>query len=155
MGWSIGFDTDWDRDIGYGVPAHCDHPGCPEEINRGLSFVCGGEPYGQPRGCGLYFCAKHLFTGARLPQLCIRCVRRKHSFKPTADTLEWMYFKMTDPSWKQWRKDNGLEEVPYYHHLMNLLAVIHRDGGHYVEEHGLEKAVEDAINVVYAERFPK
>lgn len=29
--------------------------------------------------------------------------------------------------------------------LGNLLAVIHRDGGHYLAEHGLEKAVEDAM----------
>jgi len=29
-------------------------------------------------------------------------------------------------------------------HLVNLLARIHRDGGHYLEEHGLEKAVADA-----------
>ena len=28
--------------------------------------------------------------------------------------------------------------------LLNLLARIHRDGGHYVEEHGLDKALEDA-----------
>jgi len=32
--------------------------------------------------------------------------------------------------------------------LKNLLAIIHRDGGHYVAEHGLEKATEDAINKV-------
>ena len=44
MGWSIGFDTRWNRDIGYGVPAYCDHPGCNKEIDRGLSHVCGGEP---------------------------------------------------------------------------------------------------------------
>ncbi len=25
----------------------------------------------------------------------------------------------------------------------NLLAIIHRDGGHYIERHGLEKAIED------------
>jgi hypothetical protein len=28
--------------------------------------------------------------------------------------------------------------------LRNLLARIHRDGGHYLEEHGLDKALEDA-----------
>lgn len=54
MGWSIGYDSKWKRDIGYGVPAWCDHPGCIEEIYRGLSHVCGGEPYGGERGCGLY-----------------------------------------------------------------------------------------------------
>lgn len=32
-------------------------------------------------------------------------------------------------------------------YLLELLAVIHRDGGHYVEEHGLEKAVADALRL--------
>lgn len=32
--------------------------------------------------------------------------------------------------------------------LGNLLARIHRDGGHYVFQHGLEKAVEDAEKVI-------
>ena len=32
--------------------------------------------------------------------------------------------------------------------LFNLLAVIHGDGGHYVARHGLEKAVEDAKQVI-------
>ena len=40
-----------------------------------------------------------------------------------------------------------------YEHLLNeLLAVIHRDGGHYVQEHGIEKAVEDAIILINKER---
>lgn len=55
MGWSIGFDSNWGQDIGYGVPSTCDHPDCDAEINRGLSYVCGGEPYGGDEGCGLYF----------------------------------------------------------------------------------------------------
>ena len=33
-------------------------------------------------------------------------------------------------------------------HLLNLLAIIHRDGGHYVAEHGLDKAVQDAMEIV-------
>lgn len=34
--------------------------------------------------------------------------------------------------------------------LGDLLAVIHRDGGHYQDAHGTEKAVEDAMRVVSA-----
>ncbi len=30
----------------------------------------------------------------------------------------------------------------------NVLAVIHRDGGHYITEHGAEKASRDAIDIV-------
>ena len=29
-------------------------------------------------------------------------------------------------------------------HLGNLLAIIHRDGGHYIGKHGVDKAVKDA-----------
>lgn len=32
MGWSIGWDSTWQRDIGYGVPALCDHPNCSAVI---------------------------------------------------------------------------------------------------------------------------
>ena len=97
MGWSVGFDSGWNRDIGYGVPATCDHPGCGEEIDRGLGYVCGGEPYGGDTGCGLYFCDKHLWcsnkidsTGAkRFAQHCRRCISRKPPYTPTPDTDAW------------------------------------------------------------------
>ena len=39
MGWSIGYDDNWKRDIGYGVPAVCDHPGCNEKIDRYLNII--------------------------------------------------------------------------------------------------------------------
>jgi hypothetical protein len=32
--------------------------------------------------------------------------------------------------------------------LLNLLARIHRDGGHYTSEHGLDKSTEDAEKIV-------
>ena len=32
--------------------------------------------------------------------------------------------------------------------LQNLLAVIHRDGGHYTEKHGVEKSCKDAMQIV-------
>jgi len=107
MGWAIGWDSNWNRDIGYGVPAYCDHPGCGKTIDRGLSYVCGGEPYGGNRGCGLYFCWNHLNTYQRLPQLCARCAPRKRkSFTPTKDHPDWIKHKMTDPSWEEWRKES-------------------------------------------------
>lgn len=34
--------------------------------------------------------------------------------------------------------------------LRNLLAVIHRDGGHYIWQHGTEKAYEDGMQIVAA-----
>ena len=114
MGWSIGYDTNWKRDIGYGVPATCDHPGCGAEIDRGLSYVCGGQPYGGEWGCGLYFCEKHLnlFVGGgrekRPTQLCSRCDHKtpKSPFTPTPDHPDWIRHKLTDESWATWRAEN-------------------------------------------------
>jgi len=112
MGWSIGYDEKWKRDIGYGVPAYCDHPDCNEEIDRGISYVCGGEPFGGERGCGLYFCDKHLHIhfgrGESVHSLCERCTPRvRKPFAPKQDHPRWVYFKMTDESWAEWRKENG------------------------------------------------
>lgn len=116
MGWSIGYDGNWKRDVGYGVPAICDQPGCGEEIDRGLGCVCGGDPYGGDHGCGLFFCGRHLFRAGRrgsdrrihYPQLCERCAKRskKGPFPPTPDTLVWLRHKLTDPSWGPWRAEN-------------------------------------------------
>ena len=104
MSWAIGFDYDWKRDIGYGVPAYCDHPECNCKIDRGLAYVCGGQPYGGEKGCGLYFCAEHHGV------LCGRCAEGKEPFAPKPDHPEWIHFKQTDPSWEEWRKQSHHEK---------------------------------------------
>jgi hypothetical protein len=106
MGWSIGYDEQWKRDIGYGVLAWCDHPDCNEVIDRGLGYVCGGQPYGGQFGCGLYFCGHHLFIGVG-PQLCERCDNHDDlaPFNAKPDHPDWINHKATDPSWAEWRKE--------------------------------------------------
>ena len=109
MGWSIGFDSNWKRDVGYGVPGTCDHPECKNEIDRGLSYVCGGDIFGGEHGCGLYFCYEHLvFAGdaRNNVQLCTACRYGKKHYTPKPDTPEWINWKMTDESWQQWRDEN-------------------------------------------------
>lgn len=107
MGWSIGYDSNWKRDVGYGVPAICDHPGCNEEIDRGLAHVCADmEIFGGERGCGLYFCSDHQHYTEKHSQLCIRCLRGNKPFNPKPDTQEWVDWKLTDGSWAQWRVEN-------------------------------------------------
>lgn len=109
MGWAIGFHNG--RDIGYGVPAICDHPGCCAEIDRGLGYVCGGEPYGGDTGCGLFFCGDHLvYSGKRASTgqverhpHCARCRNRQPPFNPKPDVEEWIQHKETHPSWAKWR----------------------------------------------------
>ena len=110
MGWSIGYDSNWQRDIGYGVPAVCDRPGCGEAIDRGLSHVCGDEPRGGEKGCGLYFCERHLSGSRKLDdryvRVCGRCDKNRPPYDPTPDTREWVEWKLTDGSWGQWRDEN-------------------------------------------------
>lgn len=114
MGWSIGHDDKWQRDIGYGVPAVCDHPDCNAEIDRGLSFVCGGEPYGGEHGCGLFFCSKHRqgreFEDGCCVEVCERCVVDGEWFDAKPDTQEWIRWKLEHESWLPWRGENP-EEV--------------------------------------------
>jgi hypothetical protein len=106
MGWSIGFDSNWDRDIGYGVPCECDHPGCSKNIDRGLAHVCGGEPYGGEVGCGLFFCGAHLWM-ARGTQVCNRCRRYRSPYKhPKPDVAGWVRWKLRHASWATWRREN-------------------------------------------------
>ena len=108
MSWSIGFDSHWQRDIGYGVPAFCDHPKCKEEIDRGLSYVCGGKPYGGEHGCGLYFCEAHLAysrKGGSAVQLCGRCRNQRPPYSAKPEHPEWLHHKATDPSWAAWRAE--------------------------------------------------
>jgi hypothetical protein len=107
MGWQVGYDSTWRRDVGYGVPATCDQPACGVAIDRGLSYVCGGEPFGGEHGCGLYFCGEHLILGRRdWHFLCERCLAGEPPFEPTPDTAEWLDWKLTDESWAQWRRQN-------------------------------------------------
>lgn len=114
MSWSVGEHAG--RDIGYGVPAICDHPDCTEAIDRGLGYVCGGAAYGGDYGCGRFFCeAHHLYTylgdGEEdddssyefYAEVCERCARDEPPFDPSPDTVEWLRWKLTDDSWAEWR----------------------------------------------------
>lgn len=109
MGWAVGYDDNWQRDIGYGVPCKCDHPDCNSTIHRGLAYVCGGEPHGGEEGCGLYFCSKHLWVGAKLRQVCERCAEGKEPFTPKPDVRRWIKHKLTDKTWQPWRDENPKE----------------------------------------------
>lgn len=120
MGWSIGFDTNWQRDIGYGVPAECDHPECMNKIDRGLSYVCGGEPFGGEHGCGLYFCQDNLYYQEGKGRVCERCAQGKEPFDAKPDIAEWIRWKLKDASWKKWRDENP-EQVETMRSFLNSL----------------------------------
>lgn len=105
MGWAVGYDSKNQRDIGYGVPACCDHPDCTQEIHRGLSYVCGGRPFGGKQGCGLFFCIKHLNLGSG-PQKCDACFYDLDTYSAKQDLIKWIYWKLHHSSWHQWRSEN-------------------------------------------------
>lgn len=78
MGWAFcGKNRATGAEMGYGVDGVCDHPECAEEIDHGLSYVCGGMHEGGELGCGRYFCGRHLtyvengYDG--LVQVCHEC----------------------------------------------------------------------------------
>lgn len=59
MGWgNCGHDSKG-RQIGYMFDATCDHPGCEEQIDRGLSYVCGDMHGDDEYSCEKYFCHEH------------------------------------------------------------------------------------------------
>ena len=59
MGWgNCGLDSTG-RPIGYVFPAFCDHEGCFEKIDRGLSYVCGNMHGESEISCEKYFCENH------------------------------------------------------------------------------------------------
>lgn len=107
MGYSIGFDSTWNRDIGYAVPAVCDYPECNAEINRGLSYVCGEEAFGGDDGCGLFFCSKHRnYSEALDCEVCERCHKTLEPFNAKPDIRQWIEWKLYESSWAQWRAEN-------------------------------------------------
>jgi len=121
MGSSLGYDEHWRRDIGYGVPAICDHPDCSEEIDRGLVHVCADQRMYGGAGCGLYFCEKHMGFSTRNPDgedldtelasCCERCRDGLVPFPAKPDTAEWIAWKETDESWKGWREERDAQLV--------------------------------------------
>lgn len=87
--------NDRGRDIGYGVPAACDQPGCGERIDRGINYRCGGIlNLHDQAGCGLFFCHDHLqcphSDSTEVAWVCARCSEGLDPFEPTADLEDWI-----------------------------------------------------------------
>lgn len=121
MGYAV-YNVGAVRYGGYGVPAYCEHPECTKEIDRGVSFACGGEPFSE-WGCDRYFCGKHRhFTCTRELQnegeecddkcdadhveVCERCRDGEASFDYKQEHPRWMYHQVHDHSWAEWRSEH-------------------------------------------------
>ena len=76
MGWmNCGTDSEG-RLIGYGHEGTCDHLGCDAEIDRGLSYACGGMHGEDGVSCEKYFCLHHLVVvevDGRTISVCQEC----------------------------------------------------------------------------------
>lgn len=110
---------------GYGVPAICEHPDCNEEIDRGISYACGGEPFSE-HGCDRYFCGKHKNyeywdnknerwcrhkndCDCEMVEVCERCAKNKPQFPYKLEHPTWVKHLLKDKSWAEWRKENPQE----------------------------------------------
>lgn len=60
MGWGFCGKDKNGRKIGYEISAICDHDGCNKNIDRGLSYACGGMHGEDEIGCEKYFCQDHM-----------------------------------------------------------------------------------------------
>lgn len=118
-----------------------------------------------PYGLG---CWRVIVKGAK-PKVLVKCGRNKalaqqivsdHELRPLFD----LQYKREVEVFSRWREEGKLgalqqpdygytidtlltENATLSKHLYNLLAIIHRDGGHYTQSHRLEKSVEDAHQV--------
>ncbi|MCK9435483.1 MAG: hypothetical protein M0R32_11950, partial [Candidatus Cloacimonetes bacterium] len=59
MGWSYGVVEG--KEVGYGVKAICEHPGCKKKIDRGLAYACGNDIGSSDTFCNGFFCGDHLY----------------------------------------------------------------------------------------------
>ena len=71
MGWGNG-EVDG-KEVGYNVEDVCNHPGCTEEIDRGIAYACGGYHGSGEDACDGYFCFDHLLIGIDGVQRCFEC----------------------------------------------------------------------------------
>ena len=124
MGWSMGHCGEHKRDIGYGVPAPCDHPECNEIIDRGLAYRCC-ENIHHDASCKGYFCEEHRQNYVYQDELAdmspeelkvlgidsneevaqdddgIICCR--HTIQPHKEAVVWLEHILNDESWEVWR----------------------------------------------------
>lgn len=108
---------------GYGIPAYCEQPECNEEIDRGMAFACGGEPFSE-MGCDRYFCSKHKqYTCWKRDgseeqcdhekkckcecfEVCERCSKNESPFPYKPEHPDWVNHYLKDGSWATNRKNN-------------------------------------------------
>lgn len=88
MGWEFCGKRRNGDDIGYGVPAKCEHPGCSKEIDRGIAHACGGTHGDTEISCDKYFCAEHLvFCPVSAMFVCEECAEINARLEKESTTI--------------------------------------------------------------------
>lgn len=106
MGWAVCWCSEWKRDVGYGVPAYCDYPGCTEEIDRGLGYACTENHYGMnDESCGRYYCSTHECAEWN-EETEERICGHDDDNHISEDHPRWIHHKLTDETWGPWRDEN-------------------------------------------------
>jgi len=156
MGWGDCGEDRNGRPIGYIIDATCDHEGCDEEIDRGLSYSCGGMHGEDEFSCDKYFCSKHLsyawkgdgnstFYDKEVCSSCAKILEEegdkvsvdKNNFPNTLQGIKEYLSSLTPDDLEYIRKKSG---------ILNTW-----DGWYWVEEDGLPKK-EMEVGVLYEDK---
>lgn len=107
MGWANCGEDSKGRSIGYAHEATCDHEGCQEKIDRGLSWICGRYMHGVcDWSCERYFCDSHVNE----PDLPSSLLAMMH-----ADDVWSVCFQCCQELEAAWKKGSFNTDIPEAH----------------------------------------
>ena len=146
------------------IPLACPHEAHGVEEARRTSSTIGGMAYrllAEGRNVRIYT-ARVAASGGRNAQGTLDddvfaayqrsmimdwCIEHVGGILPITAQKDMNMIEAWDDRAKQVEPDTGLSIEQA---LLNLLAIIHRDGGHYADSYGLEKACAEAEKIVVA-----
>lgn len=145
MSWAIGFSENQNRDVGYAVPAICDHPGCTAEIDRGIAYMCCEISPDHHATCGGFYCAYHresYIYGDELDDMdeseleahnidkdsdavaeaiddgdIVKCLHEP--IEKGKENAAWLEHCLKDETWQDWRNENPAMVTAYQEALKN------------------------------------
>lgn len=141
MGYGLYFSDKNNRFQGYNMHAYCDHPGCKNEIDRGMGYACCDNPE-HTASCGGFYCEEHkhqLVYQDELEDMSDEDLKRlgidsreeqAHdeddgiiccTHKPIEKDKEhptWLKHVLTDETWQEWREKES-EMAKHYQELLD------------------------------------
>lgn len=145
MGYSLYFSDKNNRFQGYNMHAYCDHPGCKNEIDRGMGYVCCGNQ-DHENSCGGFYCSEHSelctlitedeFEGLEDDEVQEQLEHYGLTEMPVFDEdgyfyhcqhqpiekdkehPDWLQHVLTDETWQEWREKEP-EMAKHYQELLD------------------------------------